>query len=290
VYSILQVRGSRGGESGRWRRYSWPVFFILTILWAAQAKAETPVDLELALAIDVSRSIDADEAQLQREGYIKAFRNPEVINAITTGMLGRIAVGYFEWAGFRHADIVVDWTVIDGAASANAFADALADGNPISASRTSISVAIDFARPWFDNNGFEGVRRVVDVSGDGPNNWGDLVTNARDRAVAAGVTINGLPILDQGMGLFSRFNIGSLDLYYRDCVIGGTGAFLVVAADFNDFARAVRRKLVLEIAGIQPPSFARRSAGPIVVQAEKPARLSPPCDIGETMWRDRDGF
>ena len=258
----------------------------MATLMATESTAETAVDLELALAIDVSRSIDAAEAQLQREGYIKAFRDPEVIAAIETGMLGRIAVGYFEWAGFSQADIIVNWTVIDSAASANAFADALGQGIPISASRTSISGAIDFAWPWFDGNGFEGIRRVVDVSGDGPNNWGDLVTEARDRAVAAGVTINGLPILDPGGGLFSRFNIENLDLYYRDCVIGGTGAFLEVAADFNDFARAVRRKLVLEIANLAPP----RAPGIMTVQADRQAGASPPCDIGETMWRDRDGF
>jgi len=259
---------------------------VLAIFWAVGASAETPVDLELALAIDVSRSIDLSEAKLQREGYIKAFRDPKVIKAIETGMLGRIAVGYFEWAGFGHADIIVDWRLVDNAASANALADALERGDPVSASRTSISGAIDFARPWFDNNGFEGSRRVVDISGDGPNNWGETVTKARDRALAAGVTINGLPILDSGSGLFSRFNIGSLDLYYRDCVIGGTGAFLEIAADFNDFARAVRRKLVLEIAGLQPPLV----HGPIAVQADKGAGASPPCDIGETMWHDRDGF
>ena len=268
------------------RQFSGLTWLVAGLLWAVEARAQTAVDLELALAVDVSRSIDSGEAQLQREGYINAFRNPEVIEAIETGMLGRIAVGYFEWAGFGHTDIIVDWTLIDGAASANAFADALGRGIPVSASRTSISGAIDFAWPWFDNNGFEGTRRVVDISGDGPNNWGDLVTKARDRALAAGVTINGLPILDPGFGLFSRFNIGNLDLYYRDCVIGGTGAFIVVAADFNDFARAVRRKLVLEIAGLQPPPV----QGPIAVQADRGVQASPPCDIGERIWRDRDGF
>lgn len=284
--SSPQAPGNRGGAANRLRWYSGPLWFVLASLLGTESWAETPVDLELVLAIDVSRSIDAGEAQLQREGYIKAFRDREVIEAIETGMLGRVAVGYFEWAGFGHADIIVDWRLIEDAASANAFADALEQGHPISASRTSISGAIDFAKPWFDTNDFEGTRRVVDISGDGPNNWGELVTVARDRAVAAGVTINGLPILDQGFGLFSRFNIGSLDLYYRDCVIGGTGAFIVVAADFNDFARAVRRKLVLEIAGLQPPPV----HGPIAVQADKGAHASPPCDIGETMWRDRDGF
>lgn len=254
------------------------------VLGAAGASAETAVDLELALGIDVSRSIDPSEARLQRQGYINAFRDPEVITAIETGVLGRIAVGYFEWAGFGHTEVIVDWTLIEDAATANAFAAALEQTTPVSASRTSISGAIDFAWPWFDNNGFEGSRRVVDISGDGPNNWGDYVDIARDRAVAAGVTINGLPILDSGQGLFSRFNIGSLDLYYRDCVIGGTGAFIVVAADFDDFARAVRRKMVLEIAGRQQPP----RGGPILVQASEDARVSPPCDIGERLWLDRD--
>lgn len=261
---------------------------LLTSLFTLPAQAQTAVDLELALGVDVSRSIDAGEARLQRQGYIQAFRDPELIEAIETGILGRIAVGYYEWAGYGHADIIVDWIVIDGAASANAFADRLQQDLPLSASRTSISGAIEFAQPWFNDNGFEGTRRVIDISGDGPNNWGNLVTIARDKAVAAGITINGLPILDPGGGPFSRFNIANLDLYYRDCVIGGTGAFLVVAADFNDFARAVRRKLVLEIADLQPAP--QQHFGPVKVQANRQAQISPPCNVGETMWRDRDGF
>lgn len=261
---------------------------LLASLFPVPAQAQTAVDLELALGIDVSRSIDAGEARLQRQGYIQAFRDPELIEAIETGILGRIAVGYYEWAGYGHADIIVDWMVIDSTASANAFADRLQQDLPLSASRTSISGAIEFAQPWFDDNGFEGTRRVIDISGDGPNNWGNLVTTARDQAVASGITINGLPILDPGGGPFSRFNIANLDLYYRDCVIGGTGAFLVVAADFNDFARAVRRKLVLEIAGLHPTP--RQHFGPSKVQADRQAQISPPCNVGETMWRDRDGF
>jgi hypothetical protein len=259
---------------------------ILTCL--QPARAETAVDLELALGIDVSRSVDLAEAKLQREGYIQAFRDPEVIRAITGGMLGRIAVGYYEWAGFGYAKVVVGWTLIDGEASAHAFADALVGNLPQSARRTSISEAIDFAIPWFDGNGFSGARRVVDLSGDGPNNWGDLVTVARDKAVAAGITINGLPILNRDSGFYSRYNIPELDLYYRDCVIGGPGAFFVVANNFADFARAVRRKLILEIAGGRPPA-----GGPgafLPVQAGPGARVSPPCDIGERILRSRDDF
>lgn len=260
---------------------------LLAIMMApANARADVAVDLELALAVDVSRSVDAGEARLQREGYVKAFRDPEVVRAIRSGTLGRIAVAYFEWAADEHVDIIVGWTLIDGKDPARALANALSGTVPNSASWTSISGAINFAVPWFDDNGFEGTRRVIDISGDGPNNLGELVNRARDRAVAAGVTINGLPILDDGGGPFSRFNIPNLDLYYRDCVIGGPGAFLEVAADFNDFARAVRRKLILEIAAPAPAD--RPTLLP--AQAGEDARVSPPCDIGERILRGRRDF
>jgi hypothetical protein len=201
-------------------------------------------------------------------------------------VLRRIAVTYFEWAGMTVPEVVVGWTLIQDEASAFAFAETLGRIAPKTARRTSISRAIDFALPLFESNGVEGTRRAIDVSGDGPNNWGDLVTQARDRAAAMGVTINGLPILDEGGGLYSNFNIPDLDLYYRDCVIGGPGAFIVVAADFTDFARAVRRKLILEIAGRGPrhtPRFTRVAATGVATGA---ARASPPCDIGEQLMRD----
>ncbi len=251
---------------------------------AVAAKYDKPVDLELVLGVDVSRSIDLGEAQLQREGYAKAFRDPEVIRAITTGMFGRIAVAYFEWAGLVHREVIADWTLIENKEGALAFAAVLGREFPSSARRTSISGAIDFATPWFDNNGFEGMRRVIDLSGDGPNNGGDLVTVARRRALARGVTINGLPILDEQGGMFSYYNIPNLDLYYRDCVIGGPGAFIEVATDFKDFARAVRRKLILEIAGLAPYPPRPRL---IRAQARVRARASPPCDIGEQLMRQR---
>jgi hypothetical protein len=256
---------------------------LLAVTFArAEARLDTPVDLELVLAIDISRSIDAQEALLQRRGYIQAFRDPEVIRAIRSGMLRRIAVTYFEWAGMTVPEVVVGWTLIEDAASALAFAEKLGRIGPHAARRTSISRAIDFALPLFEGNGVEGTRRVIDVSGDGPNNWGDLVTQARDRAVARGVTVNGLPILDDGGGLFSSFNIPDLDLYYRDCVIGGPAAFIVVATDFTDFARAIRRKLILEIAGREP----RPPPGITRAAATRVARASPPCDIGEQLMRD----
>ncbi len=247
-------------------------------LAAPAAAADTPVDVALILAIDVSRSIDVDEAQLQREGYVEAFRDPKLIRAIGSGFLGKIAVAYFEWAGSGYARIIVPWTLIDGEKSAHAFADALSHHSPLSERRTSISGAINFATHWFDGSGFQGTRRVVDISGDGPNNDGELVTTARQRAIAAGITINGLPILKKDGGFYSLFNIPNLDLYYRDCVIGGAGAFMEVAANFSDFARAVRRKLILEIAG---RSRRKTEAMILPAQAGPDARVPPPCDIGE---------
>ena len=220
---------------------------LAAILWnigpGAAAKDELPVDLELVLGVDVSRSIDYEEARLQRQGYVSAFRDPAVIRAIRSGMMRRIAVVYFEWAGAGHTETVKGWALIEDQKSAYAFAKALGETVSSSARRTSISAAIDFAMPMFGQNRFEGTRRVIDISGDGPNNWGDLVNVARDRALATGLTINGLPILDEAGGRFSRFNIPNLDLYYKNCVIGGPGAFFVVAADFKDFARAVRKGL-----------------------------------------------
>jgi hypothetical protein len=212
--------------------------------------ADTPVDLELILAVDVSRSMDLDEQQLQRNGYVEALTHPEVIDAITHGQHGRIALSYVEWAGPETQYKVVDWRVIDGAASARAFASALARA-PIQYFRgTSISNSLAFLAPQFDRNGFEGTRRVIDVSGDGPNNMGIPVELAREAVVNDGITINGLPIMIKAPGGFAA--IPNLDVYYEDCVIGGFGAFTVVVRSAGQFAEAIRRKLVLEIAADEP--------------------------------------
>jgi len=255
----------------------------------AQAVKRIAVDLELVLAVDVSLSVDSEEAQLQRQGYVQAFRDPLVVNAISGGILGRIAVTYFEWANSAHTQLIVAWTLVDSPAAAERFAAALAARRPGPAHYTSISGAIDFGATLFKDNGFEGTRQVIDVSGDGPNNWGDLVIHARDRALEKGITINGLPILDQSTGPFSRYNIPNLDLYYRDCVIGGPAAFIVVAEDFTAFASAIRRKLILEIAGLTPRPAARPAAPlrPAQFIDDGDARLSPPCDIGEQLLRSR---
>ena len=261
-------------------------------LWSFPASAKTAVDLELALAVDVSGSIDEEEANLQRAGYIAAFQNPRVIEAIQRGILGRIAVAYYEWAGYGHNKMIADWTVIHDRASALAFADSLREPPPETARRTAIGQAISFGVPLFDRNGIEGTRRVIDISGDGPNNWGQRSTVSRDFAVAAGITINGLPIVNDRPSRWGWPSLPDLDLYYRDCVIGGPGSFLVVANTFSDFSSAVLKKLIMEIADTSPPvrlTYVGSRQKPVLLAAAK-ERVAPPCDIGEVRWRDRDDF
>ncbi len=223
-------------------------------LWAAALPlaraADVPVDLELILAVDVSRSMDIDEQQLQRDGYVAALTHPDVLSAITEGRHGRIALSYVEWAGPETQYKVVDWRVIDGLAAGRAFAAELAQA-PIQRFRgTSISNGLVFVAPQFDNNGYVAARRVIDVSGDGPNNMGIPIDLAREPVIGAGITINGLPIMIKRASGFA--SIDNLDVYYEDCVIGGFGAFLVVVQSADQFAEAIRRKLVLEIAGVEP--------------------------------------
>ncbi|MEZ5832082.1 MAG: DUF1194 domain-containing protein [Dongiaceae bacterium] len=231
-----------------------PTLVLAAALWAAAfpfaRAADLPVDLELILAVDVSRSMDIDEQKLQRDGYVSALTHPEVVAAITQGRYGRIALSYIEWAGPESQYKVMDWRVIDGASSATTFAAELAQA-PIQRLRgTSISNGLIFIAPQFDNNGYEAKRRVIDVSGDGPNNMGIPVELAREAVVSTGITINGLPIMIKQPAGFA--SIPNLDAYYEDCVIGGFGAFMVVVHSVDEFAEAIRRKLVLEIAGREP--------------------------------------
>lgn len=227
---------------------------------AAAAEAEIAVDLELVLAVDVSGSIDPSEAILQREGYIQALTSPEVIRAATGGPIGRIAVSYLEWAGANHVRLVVGWHLIDGLPAAERVAGRLFDADVLSGQRTSISSAILFALPLFRDNGYVGTRRVIDISGDGPNNNGLPVLAARDAAIAAGVSVNGLAILNERPGPLGYPILQDLDIYYEECVVAGPGAFVLVAGDFEDFGSAIRRKLVLEIAGLAPRRPAIRPA------------------------------
>ena len=257
----------------------------------AAASATVAVDLELALAVDVSGSIDEQEATLQRAGYIAAFRHKRVIDAIRHGILGRIAVAYYEWAGHGHNKMIAGWTVIGDRAGALAFAESLRAPPPETARRTAIGQAIAFAIPLFGRNAIDGTRRVIDVSGDGPNNWGQPATVARDFAVAAGITINGLAIVNDRPSRWGWPSLPNLDLYYRDCVIGGPGSFLVVANAFEDFATAVLKKLIMEIAGARPPQrmiHVGLRDRPLLRAATE--RVAPPCDIGELRSRNLDDF
>ncbi len=249
--------------------------------------APVSVDLELVLAVDVSGSVDKEEGKLQRMGYVNAFRSPSVLRAIQSGRHKSIAVTYMEWACFDSQRIVVGWKRIHDRASAEAFAYLLSQAPVGVGPYTSISGAIEFALPLFENNGFSSERRTIDISGDGPNNSGDYVTNARDRAVRAGVTINGLPIVNNRPSPWGRMPMPNLDLYYRKCVIGGRRSFLVVANDFKSFGRAIRRKLILEIVGL-PGKERRQQAHDPGIAEEGPvlvSRAAPPCDAGEKRRR-----
>jgi hypothetical protein len=251
--------------------------------WARLADKETvpSVDVELVLAVDVSYSMDMDELAIQREGYAQAIVSREFLQALKTGPNGKISVTYFEWAASSDQKIIIPWRVIDGPETADAVANEIMKTPIRRASRTSISGAINFAMPLFDENPFRGLRRVIDISGDGPNNNGAPVTGARDAAIEKGVTINGLPIMVKEPS-YSTMDIDNLDFYYEDCVIGGPGSFVVTIKDREKFKEAIRTKLVLEVASRMPE---RRTV--LVAEKEKEPRVS--CMIGEKIWQDRWG-
>ncbi len=218
--------------------------------------AEEPVDVLLVLAVDVSRSVDEDEARLQREGYRNAVSDPMVVEAIRGGMIGAVAIAYVEWAGAEYQRLVLPWTRISTPADAFAWATRLDEAPRASLSWTSISGALDFSARVLADAPFEATRKVVDVSGDGVNNSGGAVETARDRLLAEGVTINGLPIMND-RPTFGRLPPVPLDEYFRESVVGGPGAFVIPAEDFQAFGQAVKRKLIREIAetDIGPRSF-----------------------------------
>jgi hypothetical protein len=251
--------------------------------WPSPASAIERVDLELVIATDVSYSIDEAEARLQREGVASAFMSRAVVQAVRSGPLRKIAVAYIDYSSRAYNRVIVDWRVIHDEGSAAAFSRALLAAPLGSGRHTSISDAVEFAAEMLATNGFDGTRRVIDVSGDGPNNFGRLVNHVRDEAVARGIAINGLPIMNENDRFNSRYYLPDLDRYYEGCVIGGPGAFIVVARDFKDFARAMRQKLVLEIAGRSP------SSSVLPVQYLAPV-YEKGCDIGERMRGGRFGY
>jgi hypothetical protein len=209
-----------------------------------------PVDTELVLAVDVSNSMDPEEQELQREGYVAAITSRGFMSALRGGMHGKVAVTYFEWAGLNDQKILMPWRLIDGPESADAVAAEIKHASYRRAPRTSIYGALKFAQPLFAASGYAGLRRVIDVSGDGANNMGPQVTLMRDEVVGAGITINGLPIMLKRPNTYGMYGMTmeNLDVYYEDCVIGGPGAFVVRIQDRDQFKEATRTKLVQEIA------------------------------------------
>ena len=221
------------------------------VLAVAPARADAPerVDIELILAIDVSGSIDEDEAALQRQGYLRALLHPQVLEAISGGERRKIGIVYIEWAGYHYQRIVADWALISDRASAEAFVAKVA-AVPVSTERwTSISGAVEFAMKRFETSPFQGKRRVIDISGDGRNNNGRDLAEVRREALAKGIIINGLPIVNDRPTRWGTPPERDLDIYYRDQVIGGPGSFYIVADGFHAFANAIRTKLVREISG-----------------------------------------
>ena len=247
----------------------------------ADKEAVASVDVELVLAVDVSYSMDMDELAIQREGYAQAIVSKEFLQALKTGPNGKISVTYFEWAASTDQKIIIPWRLIDGPETADAVANEIIKTPIRRASRTSISGAINFAMPLFDENPHRGLRRVIDISGDGPNNNGSPVVTARDAALEKGIVINGLPIMVKEPS-YSTMDIDNLDFYYEDCVIGGPGAFVVTIKDREKFKEAIRMKLLLEVAGRQP----ERPVVPATAEAKEP-RVN--CLIGEKIWQDRWG-
>jgi Protein of unknown function (DUF1194) len=236
------------------------------------------VDLELVIAVDVSYSMDMDELAIQREGYAQAIVSNDFLQALKNGPNSKIAVTYFEWSASSDQKIIIPWRVIDGPETADAVASEIMSTSVRRGSRTSISGAIYFAMPLFEENPYHGLH-VIDISGDGPNNNGAPVTGARDEALQKGITINGLPIMVKEPS-YSTVDIDDLDLFYEHCVIGGPGSFVVSIKNREKFKEAIRTKLLLEVAGPTPEHR-------IVPVTEKEPRV--PCLIGEKIWQDRWG-
>jgi uncharacterized protein DUF1194 len=245
----------------------------------ADKQTAPSVDIELVIAVDVSYSMDLDELAVQRDGYAEAIVSKEFLLALRNGPNARISITYFEWSASSDQKIIIPWRVIDGPEAADAVANEVRKSPVRRGSRTSISGAILFAMPLFEQNPYRGLRRVIDISGDGPNNNGPPVTPVRDEALGKGIVINGLPIMVKEPS-YSTMDIDNLDWYYEDCVIGGPGSFVVPIKDREKFKEAIRTKLLLEVAAKIPENR-------VVPVAQKEPRVS--CTIGEKLWQDRWG-
>jgi len=224
----------------------WGIAAFLMLARPVQAE-NLPVDVSLVLSVDVSLSMAEDEAKFQRHGYVAALRDKRIIESIRSGKYGRIAVTYIEWSAVTDQRVLVDWRVISDEDSANAFADALDKAPYKTGTTTSISAGIDFCVHRIETAPYSATRKVLDVSGDGYSDYGRPIKQSRDAAVAAGVTINGLPVMNPRPA-WRESAPPDLDKYYAENVVGGPGSFFLVVRDLKDFDEAVLRKLILEIA------------------------------------------
>lgn len=250
-------------------------WLILFLFWPLSAFADDrlEVDVELFLAVDLSLSMSPYEIEIQRRGYAEALASEEVWGAINGGLIGRVAITYVEWAGEYSQRVVIPWTLIDGPEDAAALGQVIQNQFSDGMRRTSISGALLYAAESIERNDFNGLRRVIDISGDGPNNQGRPVERARDAALSQGLIINGLPLMTKD-DMSRLWDIDDLDVYYQRCVIGGPGAFVIPVFDWSQFAGAVKQKLVLEISGF-----------PARVMPAQLRQLPPyDCLIGEKMW------
>ena len=253
-----QLNNPSRTATGLIARLFMPVLFLAAFFTAAATNFpvqaftyEPEVDVELVLAVDISQSMDDEEQEIQRRGYVSAITSPQFMQAIKLGPIGRIAISYVEWGGEDEHFLVADWYLIENESDAHAFAAKIAEAPLRHVQRTSISSALVHASLLMKDNGYQGLRRVIDISGDGPNNQGGLVTASRDAVLASGITINGLPLMlkQQRVGWY---HLPNLDHYYEDCVIGGPGSFAIPVNSLGGFADAIRMKLVMEIAGLTP--------------------------------------
>jgi hypothetical protein len=229
------------------------LFAIAFLALAATAEAQIEVDVELVLAADISNSMDMGERYLQRRGHFEALRHPDVLRAIRRGLHGRIAVTYFEWSDPYLQRVVLPWTLIEDAASAEAAARAIEAAPPLGGNRTSISGALERARKMLDENGYAGLRRIIDIAGDEPNNAGRPLADARAEALAAGITINALAVVLRTSPKAEN-DTATLDRYFADALIGGPLSFVITVRHPDTIVEAIRRKLVLEVAGLPLPA------------------------------------
>lgn len=242
--------------------------------------------MALVLAVDVSRSMSPNELTIQREGYAAALNHPDVVRAIGQGAYGRIAVTMFEWAGNSAIRPVFDWTLVEAAADADRLSATVRGSSPMGQRRTSISGAILHALKRLDDAPFDGFRKVIDISGDGPNNQGQPVIEAREVALARRIVVNGLPLMTTD-GFDGGFNIPDLDDYYANCVIGGPGSFLVPVTSWDQFPEAIRRKLILEIGALPAVEQTMVPAQTMPIQRWRTSTDSYDCMIGEKIWEQR---